>query len=77
VPFAAVAVSGWCQRDGLDPGDVRALIGRRDWGQGQVWLTSSVSLVALGRQAARFDVNPTPGLDTWSEVDLSSRACLD
>lgn len=62
--------------DGLDPGDVRALIGKHDWGRGQVWLTSSVSLVALGARAARFDVNPTPGLDRWAEVDLSPRACL-
>lgn len=73
------AWGGWmrlAEGDGLDPGDVRALIGKHDWGHGQVWLTSSVSLVALGGRAARFDVNPVPGLDRWTEVDLSPRACL-
>src|SRR5262249_31537876 len=64
------AWDGWmrlAEGDGLDTGDVRALIGRHDWGHGEVWLTSSVSLVALGRDAARFDMNPAPGLDRWSE----------
>lgn len=68
------AWGGWmrlAEGDGLDPGDVRALVGRHDWGHGQVWLTSSVSLVALGRRRARYDVNLDPGADKWSEVDLS------
>jgi hypothetical protein len=56
--------------DGLDPGDVRALIGRHDWGHGNVWLTSSVSLVALGRRTARYDVNLEPGAGEWQEVSL-------
>jgi hypothetical protein len=56
--------------DGLDPGDVRALIGRHDWGHGDVWLTSSVSLVALGRRTVRYDVNLEPGAGEWQEVSL-------
>lgn len=58
--------------DGLDPGDVRALIGRHDWGQGNVWLTSSVSLLALGRRTVRYDVNVDPGAGEWTEVDLAA-----
>lgn len=58
--------------DGLDPTDLRALIGRHDWGHGQVWLTSSVSLVALGPSGARFDVNLDPRAAEWSEVRLDS-----
>jgi hypothetical protein len=57
--------------DGLDPGDVRALIGRHDWGHGNVWLTSSVSLVALGRRTVRYDVNLEPGVGKWYEVSDS------
>jgi hypothetical protein len=57
--------------DGLDAGDVRALIGRHDWGHGNVWLTSSVSLIALGRRAVRYDVNVDPGAGAWDEVDLA------
>lgn len=69
------AWAGWMRLadgDGLDPGDVRALIGRHDWGQGNVWLTSSVSLVALGRRTARYDVNVDPGAGEWAEVDLDA-----
>jgi hypothetical protein len=62
--------------DGLDPQDVRALIGRHDWGHGQVWLTSSVSLVALGRREARYDVDLDPGAGVWNEVDLSRPSSL-
>lgn len=63
--------------DGLDTGDVRALIGRHDWGHGQVWLTSSVSLVALGRRAVRYDFNADPGgekgpTDAWTEVPIGA-----
>jgi hypothetical protein len=60
--------------DGLDPSDVRALIGRHDWGHGNVWLTSSVSLVALGRRSVRYDVNLDPNGTEWQEVDLGDAA---
>jgi hypothetical protein len=58
--------------DGLDPADERALIGRHDWGSGNVWLTSSVSLVALGRRAVRYDVNVDPGVGEWTEIDVEA-----
>lgn len=74
------AWDGWmrlAEGDGLDPGDVRALIGRHDWGAGNVWLTSSVSLVALGRRTARYDFNADPGgetkSDAWAEVEIVSK----
>jgi uncharacterized protein with NRDE domain len=41
--------------DGLDPLDPRAIVLRRDLGDGHFWGTSSVSLVALGRDAHRYD----------------------
>jgi hypothetical protein len=55
--------------DDLDTDDVRALIGRHDWGEGAgVWITSSVSLVALGSGGVRYDMNPAPGTGDWYEV---------
>ncbi|HET9170237.1 MAG TPA: NRDE family protein [Actinospica sp.] len=55
--------------DGLDTGDVRALIGRHDWGgEHGLWLTSSVSLVAVGSGGVRYDLNPAPGGAHWYEV---------
>jgi hypothetical protein len=54
--------------DGLDTSDVRALIGKHDWGEGQVWMTSSVSLVAAGADGVRYDFNPAPGDGGWFEV---------
>jgi hypothetical protein len=47
--------------DGLDPADPRALIVRREFGDGRIWGTSSVSLVALSRDGARFDFSAEPG----------------
>jgi hypothetical protein len=55
--------------DGLDTSDLRALIGRHDWGEGQVWLTSSVSLVALSGKGLRYDVNLEPGTGKWQQID--------
>jgi hypothetical protein len=65
--------------DGLATDDMRALIGRHDWGHGQVWLTSSVSLVALGRRDVRFDFNADPGgekgrTDDWAEIPVEGEA---
>ena len=57
------------QGDDLDLEDVRALIGKHDWGKGQAWMTSSVSLIALGQRGARYDVNLNPGSNKWYEVD--------
>ncbi|HEU5160452.1 MAG TPA: NRDE family protein [Streptosporangiaceae bacterium] len=47
--------------DGLDRTDPRALVVRRDFGDGRIWGTTSISLVALTRDGARFDFSPDPG----------------
>ena len=68
------AWAGWMRLadgDGLDTNDVRALIGKHDWGEGGVWLTSSVSLIAIGRGGVRYDFRPAPEADVWSEVDTA------
>jgi Transport and Golgi organisation 2 len=46
---------------GLDRGDPRALVVRRDVGDGRIWGTSSISLVALGRDGPRYDFSDKPG----------------
>jgi hypothetical protein len=46
---------------GLDPGDRRALVVRRDLGDGRIWGTGSISLVALARDGLRYDFSGTPG----------------
>lgn len=60
------------QGDDLPLDDVRALIGKHDWGKGQAWMTSSVSLIALGRHGVRYDVNLSPGSSKWYEVDAAA-----
>lgn len=54
---------------GLDPADDRALVLRR-LHDARRWGTSSLSLVALSRTAARYDfcANPTDPQPTWSRV---------
>ena len=47
--------------DGITPGDPRALILRRDLGDGRVWGTTSTSLVALWPDAVRYDFTGAPG----------------
>jgi Transport and Golgi organisation 2 len=47
--------------DGLTTGDPRALIVRRDLGDGRIWGTTSVSLVALGPGGLRYDFTAAPG----------------
>lgn len=46
---------------GIAPRDERALIVRRELGDGRVWGTTSVSLVALSAAGCRYDFNSTPG----------------
>jgi Transport and Golgi organisation 2 len=55
--------------DGIASDDPRALIVRRDLGDGRVWGTTSTSLVALWPDAVRYDFTGTPG-DTaaWRSV---------
>lgn len=47
--------------DGLPPDDPRALIVRRDLGDGRIWGTTSISLVALTPDGLRYDFTATPG----------------
>jgi hypothetical protein len=47
--------------DGLAPDDPRALIVRRDLGDGWIWGTTSISLVALGPEDLRYDFTAKPG----------------
>jgi len=56
--------------DGLATDDPRALIVRRDLGDGRVWGTTSVSLVALGPGGLlRYDFTARPGdPDAWYPV---------
>jgi len=55
--------------DGLDPGDPRAIIARRDLPDGRVWGTTSLSLVALGAGGVRYDFRPQPGdITDWYPV---------
>jgi Transport and Golgi organisation 2 len=59
--------------DGLDPSDPRALIVRRDLGQGRIWGTTSISLVALAPGGSRYDFNARPGdPDGWYPVPLGA-----
>lgn len=47
--------------DGIGPDDLRALIVRRDLGGGRTWGTTSLSLVSLSADAARYDFSGRPG----------------
>jgi hypothetical protein len=58
--------------DGIEPEDPRALIVRRDLGDGRIWGTTSISLVALWPDALRYDFTPVPGdPDAWQPVPVS------
>jgi hypothetical protein len=57
--------------DGLSDTDPAAIVARRELPDGRVWGTTSVSLVALGRDGLRYDFQPVPGdATTWYTVDL-------
>jgi hypothetical protein len=57
--------------DGIGPDDPRALIVRRDLGDGRVWGTTSISLVALAPDAVRYDFTARPGDPAaWYPVPL-------
>jgi hypothetical protein len=47
--------------DGIGPDDPRALIVRRDLGDGRIWGTTSISLVALSPDGVRYDFTAAPG----------------
>ena len=57
--------------DGLPTDDPRALIVRRDFGDGQIWGTTSISLVALTPAGLRYDFTAHPGDPAaWYPVPL-------
>ncbi|HEX9624510.1 MAG TPA: hypothetical protein VF979_09045, partial [Streptosporangiaceae bacterium] len=47
--------------DGLTSDDQRALIVRHDFGDGRIWGTGSISLVALSPTSLRYDFTAAPG----------------
>jgi hypothetical protein len=47
--------------DGIGNSDPRALIVRRDLGDGRIWGTTSISLVALSPDGVRYDFTGMPG----------------
>ena len=56
---------------GLSPDDPRALIVRRDLGDGRIWGTTSISLVALTPDGIRYDFTAAPGDPAaWYPVPL-------
>jgi hypothetical protein len=58
--------------DGIGPDDPRALIIRRDLGQGRIWGTTSISLIALWADAVRYDFTGTPGDPAaWRPVPMA------
>lgn len=57
--------------DGLEPGDPRAIVARRDLPDDRLWGTTSVSLVALAADGLRYDFQPRPDSDTsWHPVNV-------
>jgi hypothetical protein len=58
--------------DGLAPGDPRALVVRRTLGDGRLWGTTSISLVALGPHGLRYDFTAVPGDPAaWYQVPVA------
>ncbi len=60
--------------DGLSDTDPAAIVVRHELPDGRVYGTTSVSLVALGAHALRYDFQPVPAdPTTWYPVDLEAR----
>jgi hypothetical protein len=61
--------------DGLDPADPAAIVARRELPEGQVWGTTSITLVALADGAVRYDFQARPGGDSvadgWYSVAMT------
>jgi hypothetical protein len=56
---------------GLPTDDQRALIVRHDFGDGRVWGSGSISLVALSPAGLRYDFTASPGdPSAWYPIDL-------
>ncbi|GAA1936597.1 NRDE family protein [Kitasatospora viridis] len=58
--------------DGLELDDRAALIQRRDFGDGRIWGSTSISLLALGPAGARYDFSAAPSEGQWQRVDLAA-----
>ena len=57
--------------DGLDPGDPRAIIARRDLPDGRIWGSTSVTLIGLAADGLRYDFQPRPGAPAgWYPVNV-------
>lgn len=55
--------------DGLPRADHRSLLPLLDLGDGRVWGTTSVSLVAIRRDGVRYDFSAAPGDgEAWTRV---------
>lgn len=60
--------------DGLSDTDPAAIVVRHELPDGRVYGTTSISLVALGPHALRYDFQPVPAdPTTWYPVDLQPR----
>jgi len=60
--------------DGLSDTDPAAIVVRHELPDGRLYGTTSVSLVALGAHALRYDFQPVPAdPTTWYPVDLRAR----
>lgn len=71
VPLAWGAWLPLLNGDGLGPQDPGALIVRRDLGDGRIWGTTSISLVALSPDGPRYDFTAAPGdPDAWYPVPV-------
>lgn len=74
-PHAGTTAEAWgawlplVEGGGLDRADPRALVLSRDFGDGRLWGTSSISLVALSHGGVRYDFTAAPGdEDAWTTV---------
>jgi len=58
--------------DGLDQADSRAIIARRNLPDGQVWGSTSVTLVGLAADGLRYDFQDHPGnTGGWHQVNVA------
>ncbi|WP_380278061.1 NRDE family protein [Kitasatospora purpeofusca] len=79
-PGAATAEEAWggwlpiVTGDGLALDDPAALVQRREFGDGRIWGSSSISLLALGPGSVRYDFAAVPaepgGCEGWRRVEL-------
>ncbi|MFB7472698.1 NRDE family protein [Kitasatospora sp. NPDC056184] len=74
---AEEAWGGWlpiAAGDGLALDDPAALVQRREFGDGRIWGSSSISLLALGAGTVRYDFAAVPaepdGCEGWRRVEL-------